>query len=493
MKLKNTTKRCLPVLEASKEDKPKSRDPHEARGISVSEMKRGRDEMNLAEFPLSGLASGKERGKDTLVFEEKVADKERGGTVKRRLTVSPSVEYGLPTPLDDEAILGLVQLAKASEFSGRKVNFVPADLFRVIGWREDGRSYSRLETSLMRWLGITLYYNNAWWDRVREAWVDEHFHLLEHVVIRRRRCGGSTSGMGEKDKLWSVTWNDVVFRSFEAGYLKTLDMELYRKLRLPASKRIYRFLDKRLHYRRRKSFELRAFACERIGFSRLGDNSQLKRHVNRATDELQEAGFLEPIPKEDRYQKVCRGKWEVVFERKRRGEANGNLGVLEAALTKRGIWSPVAVQLVRDHPAANVEAAIREFDELMGGGRGQGLGNPPGLLVSWINERCEIGARKHKANGASGKDDFSGGVQPCERKRDGCEDASVLEVKEYLGKLSVQELQFLEAEALSQAKSFLAEGYRRSLALGSEQLISEYREMILNAHVTNLLGQSRVD
>ena len=39
----------------------------------------------------------------------------------------------------------------------------------------------------------------------------------------------------------------MVFRSFQAGFLKQLDLDFYRRLKLAAAKRMYRFLDKRFH------------------------------------------------------------------------------------------------------------------------------------------------------------------------------------------------------------------------------------------------------
>lgn len=137
--------------------------------ISPSEMESGRDEMNLVEFPLAGISNRSPKGKETLVFENTIWDKRQRVAVNKRLTVAASAEYGLPTALDDEVILGLVQLANASQFANRMIRFVPAELFRVLGWREEGRSYQRLETSLKRWLGITLYYDHAWWDKRRQT------------------------------------------------------------------------------------------------------------------------------------------------------------------------------------------------------------------------------------------------------------------------------------------------------------------------------------
>ena len=76
--------------------------------------------------------------------------------------ITIGIRGGLPTAADDEVILGLVQLTYASRFSGRRLAFVPADLFRVLGWRGEGRDYSLLEKSLKRWIGVTLYYDHAW-------------------------------------------------------------------------------------------------------------------------------------------------------------------------------------------------------------------------------------------------------------------------------------------------------------------------------------------
>ena len=61
-------------------------------------------------------------------------------------------------------------------------------------------------------------------------------------------------------------------------------------------------------------------------------------------------------------------------------------------------------------------------------------------------------------------------------------------IRDYLAKLSPEDRELLETEALAQAEPLLAEGYRRSLEGESEQLLREYREMIIKAHVRKLLG-----
>ncbi|MBV8609605.1 MAG: replication initiator protein A, partial [Singulisphaera sp.] len=60
----------------------------------------GRDEMNLCEYPIASLTDHPPEGIKTLVFED------RHG----RLTVIGSDAYGLPTALDNDVIVGLIQL-----------------------------------------------------------------------------------------------------------------------------------------------------------------------------------------------------------------------------------------------------------------------------------------------------------------------------------------------------------------------------------------------
>lgn len=94
----------------------------------------GRDEMNLAEFPLATLADRAPRGSKTLVYEDRIWDRGQGQHRVRRLTISASDKFGLPTAIDDEVILGLVQLSKAAGFVDRQVRFSRYQLVQLLGW-----------------------------------------------------------------------------------------------------------------------------------------------------------------------------------------------------------------------------------------------------------------------------------------------------------------------------------------------------------------------
>src|SRR3954463_11274390 len=83
----------------------------------------GKDEMNLAEFPLCSVSDRLPEGQNTLVFEDRVWDTSRGEMIPRQLTITGSAEFGLPTALDDEILLGLIQVSKLQDFASQSVSF----------------------------------------------------------------------------------------------------------------------------------------------------------------------------------------------------------------------------------------------------------------------------------------------------------------------------------------------------------------------------------
>src|SRR5436189_438455 len=72
----------------------------------------GRDELNLAEFPITLLSDRVPKGCKTLEFEIESRDRQSGQLVPRKLKVTGSDAYGLPTALDDEILVALIQLTK---------------------------------------------------------------------------------------------------------------------------------------------------------------------------------------------------------------------------------------------------------------------------------------------------------------------------------------------------------------------------------------------
>jgi hypothetical protein len=64
----------------------------------------GKDEMNLAEYPLSILTHRVPRHRKTYSFTQRITD-HQGTIIKQSWSVLGSDKYGLPTPYDDVLIV----------------------------------------------------------------------------------------------------------------------------------------------------------------------------------------------------------------------------------------------------------------------------------------------------------------------------------------------------------------------------------------------------
>src|SRR5215212_9124519 len=100
----------------------------------------GRDEMNLADFPISVLQRQQKtdeggRKQDRLEFEASRYEPATRQRVCQRVTLTSTARDGLPTPADEHVILALLYVAKHSDdFAGDTVRFAPSQLFAIMGW-----------------------------------------------------------------------------------------------------------------------------------------------------------------------------------------------------------------------------------------------------------------------------------------------------------------------------------------------------------------------
>ena len=249
--------------------------------------------MNFAEFPIALLTDRVPKGQKSIKFEDQIYDERRKKLITRKRVIEGSAEYGLPTATDDAVILGLIQLTKRKgDFTRREVEFTRRELIRLLGWPEEGRSYDRIKLSLQRISNVTYNYDNAWWDVRQRAWTTKIFHIIDTVEINDGRAAGGR----DEPSSSRIVWNEVVFDSFQAGFLRNIDFQLCMRLEHPTALRMYRFLGKRFHLEPDCTFELGQFARRHIGIGRNYEGgTQIARKLRPAIAELEEAGFLEPL------------------------------------------------------------------------------------------------------------------------------------------------------------------------------------------------------
>ena len=199
----------------------------------------GLEELNLVEFPLGLLVERIPDSSKTLEFSDTIKDQSTGRELQRKVTVAGSEKWGLPNWQDIDVLLALMKLTNDKQgFRERTVSFSLYELREVLGWPDNGWASKRLARSLKTLVGITVVYENAW--RKNGKWTSLNaFHLLDNVKLT------NTLADFDPDEDQHLKWNDVIVESVQASNTKGINWEFYRSLRLPTSKRLYRFLDKR--------------------------------------------------------------------------------------------------------------------------------------------------------------------------------------------------------------------------------------------------------
>ena len=456
----------------------------------------GRDELNLAEFPLCALAHRLPAALKTLQFEDRIWDKGRGEHITRQLTVTGSDAFGLPTALDDEVLLGLIQLSRQGGFAERKVFFTRYQLIRLLGWRDDTKTYDRLEESLNRWTGVTLYYRNAWRDKQRKCWVDEKFHVIDNVWLCHRHATRADLGPGAPQS--AFVWNEVLYRSFQAGNLKGINFEFFKGLQSAIAKRLYRFLDKRFFHRRRWEFDLKELCWNHVGLSRGYDAASLKRKLRVGIEELERAGYLEPMAESERFRKVCSGKWEVRFTQpESRGAVktpvvpDGTISPLAAELVGRGVGATAAEEVVKRFPVEAIRTQLEVLDWLVARKDPRVSRNPPGFLLSAIHESYAtppgfVGSaeKTRREQERREREEQEARRQSRREERERSRDLKRQHaVAQFLERLTDDERIQFEREAFMSAPPL-----QRSLIEQGGSLAESARKLALNNHVTRLLG-----
>jgi hypothetical protein len=354
----------------------------------------GRDELNLAEFPITLLADRVPEGCTTLVFEDEIYDQQAGVRIKRQLTVKGGVDYGLPTAVDDEILFALIQITKLfNDFKEREVKFSRYEVLKLLGWRDDSINYRRLTESLRRWKSVNLSYKNAWWNKLDQTWMTEDFNIIDNLSLPEDTGRGPGRPPKRRRHATSAfSWNKVVFQSFQSENLKRIDAKTYFSLKSSVAKRMYRFLDKRFYHKSEWMFDLNDFAFEHVGLSRNYEKNagKIKEKLQPGIEELEAIGFIEKLPKDRRYTKTGT-KWTINLGR---ASAQTNLfaeptEVIPAIvkdLIERGVTEATAIDLAREHDANLIAAKLEVLDWLAEKKDKKITKSPAGYLVDSIRK-----------------------------------------------------------------------------------------------------------
>src|SRR5919197_167522 len=288
----------------------------------------GKDEMNLAEYPLSVLTHRIPRNRKTYSFTQRITD-HQGTVIKQSWSVLGSDKYGLPTPYDDDVLIALLYCYKEQKPPGKKIHFSLYKLCQIMQKTLSKREYDRMRDSLNRLTSTTIVATNCFYDNLAKSWVSEAFHLFDRYKLYQERKGRAAS-----PHLSFVEMSAFFHRSVAvANYIEDLNLGIYYSLALPISKRLFRYLDKN-RYRKSRYEE----AVMRMAYKlplNYAYPSQVKQKLARAHEELLRHGYLTNVT----YSLTQEGEDKVIYDFAE-GGARVNGGFV--------IDAEVVSQLVRD-------------------------------------------------------------------------------------------------------------------------------------------------
>lgn len=278
---------------------------------------RGRDELNLIDFPIAVLQHQQPKSAnggrpDELVCVIEAFDKELGKVVPRTLTRRTASKHGFPTPLEDEVLVALLTLTRMKNgFSQPRVEFRNGELFDLMKWPHNGNSNQRLAIALDRLTGLKLKYENSWSTEVGTFEKEFTTGLLESYQLTKQVRG---QRQRNAEASW-FQWASEVFADIKRGNVRPLNTEQFFALGRPISRRMYRFLDKHLSEKPEFEMDLVVFASH-LGLAETNHIGKIKKRLVAAVAELEQIPeFIDPIPLADRYQKLGPGNWKIRFQR----------------------------------------------------------------------------------------------------------------------------------------------------------------------------------
>jgi hypothetical protein len=321
-----------------------------------------KDELNLAEFPFALSCHRAPKDTKSIQISEKGLVKE-GRPIQREWTVKASGE-GLPLAIDEEIFLGLMHFFHRGEVHDRRVYFTQHSLFKLLGWSGNQRDYERLELSLSRLRGSTIECKESFWDHKGKAYLTTGFSLIDSYSLYRR-----DDASFDVPFISSITLSETIFESFKAGFIKTLDLNVYLALKSPIARKLFRYLDKKLYKGYQVEVDLMRLAS-RLALTDSAYPSIVKKHLDRgAHPELQAIGLIKNVryirkgtAPAVQYQLAPRTHWRL--PRADLPAAPKPQNPLLAELVSRGISHHVAKSLLAAHGEKKIADKLEVFDHL---------------------------------------------------------------------------------------------------------------------------------
>jgi hypothetical protein len=195
-------------------------------------------EINLEGWP---LFSRRKSSSEKVIEVGQSIKTEDGQQIEQLWRVAASHDYSVPGPFDEDVFVGVMALVKSRGGMPKdgKIRFSTYELVKVLGKGKRGSTYQKVRESLDRIAATSYYSENAFYVLGDESLESYRFTLWTVHLSRARSKDGRSA------EHHTLRFDDIIIRSYNSGYLKLLDTELYFALKIPLAKALYRLVDQR--------------------------------------------------------------------------------------------------------------------------------------------------------------------------------------------------------------------------------------------------------
>jgi plasmid replication initiation protein len=344
-------------------------------------------EVNLEEAPLF-VFRRRERREDSTEAWNTVLTKE-GNRLEQYWKITAHRDFGLPGPLDQDvfvAVMTVVSRRGGIPLDGR-VSFTLYEVLEILGKTHAGKNYDDLRESLDRLSETSIYAENAFYSKEDEDFRSHRFRIWSVHFSRKKRKGRASEHH-------TLRFDDILVRSYNSSYLKSLDSDFYYGLRRPLARSLYKLIDV-------KRKDTLSWSAELEGLRQLLSMpesykypSAIKRQLDPAHRELVERGFLTRADFEERGRgpsktNLVRYRVSQKFVRERSRptpELTDNDRYAIDALVANGVWPQTAQELVVKQGAGHCLHYVEALPYQ------EGVKNPAGWLKTHIENAWPVRA-----------------------------------------------------------------------------------------------------
>lgn len=202
-----------------------------------SDVIRGHDDVNTTSLM---IVPTQERLPDDMLRLERKVIRPNGQPATIECVGVPGV--GITRGSDNDFLVSLINLYIDQGCPSDGIVMTSAyALLQMAGLATTGQYYRQLSQGLERMMTTTFHIRDGWFNVAEKRYLTVSFRIIDNLS-RTHVIEGGQARLDRKSML-RIRLNDEITKSIKAGYIRPLDLEMYRSLPSVGSRALYRMLD----------------------------------------------------------------------------------------------------------------------------------------------------------------------------------------------------------------------------------------------------------